>query len=138
MVDRLMTPKMSVSQSPEPENMLTSGGRRGFADVIKQTILRWEIIPDYLNRLYVIPGSLGEGGGKARVRDEDVATETEHVVTQSHRARNMDPFLDLEKKNRFSAKASKKILARPTHFGLLVSRTLKIMHLCCFMPLHLQ
>ena len=56
-----MTPKMSVSQSPEPENMLTSGGRKDFADVIKQKILRWEIIPDYLNRLNVIPRVLRRG-----------------------------------------------------------------------------
>lgn len=135
---RLMTSQMSMSQSLEPENMLTSRGRRDFADVIKQRILRWEIIPDYPSRLNVIPGSLGQRGEKARVRDEDVTTEGEDGVTQSHRARNMDTFLDLGKKNRFSAKASKKILALPTHFGLLISRTLKIMLLCCFMPLHLQ
>ena len=101
--------------------------------MIKRRILRWEVIPDYPSRLNVIPASLGEGGGKARVRDEGVTAEAEDVVTQSHRA-----FLDPEKKNKFSGKASKKILGLPTHFGLLISRTLKIMHLCCFMPPHLQ
>lgn len=53
--------------------------------MIKRRILRWEVIPDYPSRLDVIPASLGEGGGKARVRDEGVTAEAEDVVTQSHR-----------------------------------------------------
>lgn len=72
--------------------------------MIKRRILRWEVIPDYPSRLDVIPASLGEGGGKARVRDEGVTAEAEDVVTQSHRPswiwkRKTDPLAKLPKRS---------------------------------------